>query len=135
MATSQAGSTNLNGLQIHSGWFEIGDAVFDNIVIEGLPDPNAATVFTWNSAGAGYWDLASNWSFPGPGKHPGKNSHTAIFGSAITQPTTVVVSSTYTVNRIELDNANSYAIGGTGTVKLEADPDGPDPTVEVAQGN
>jgi hypothetical protein len=55
----------------------------------------------------------------------------AVFGAAITEPATVAVDSAVTVNGIEFDNANTYAIAGTGSIMLA----GTDPSVTVTSGS
>ena len=100
-----------------------------------------STQFFWNLSGLGDWNDPASWQ-PGGGP-PNSAEHTATFASAISAPSTVVVDTPVTVNRIEFDSANSYAVAGLGSVDLAFDPDDPidpndatgDPTIEVFTGN
>ncbi len=75
--------------------------------------------FTWTSAIPGAWLLGSNWTVGGP---PNATNHTAVFGDAITQASTVLTDGGgVTVKAIEFDSAFSYAIAGPDAVTLEAD--------------
>lgn len=82
--------------------------------LQQVPDP----ISHWSVNGLGSWTVATNWN---PAQAPNTNQHTAVFGSVITAPRTVVVDAAVTVKAIEFNNVNSYAIAGTGSVNLEAD--------------
>ena len=95
-----------------------GSHYIDNLSFGG-PAP---TAFTW-SATSGTWDNQRHWF---PGTVPNTNSHTAIFGSAITVQQTVFTDSAVTVKAIQFgvtdDNglSQSYAITGQGSVNLNS---------------
>jgi hypothetical protein len=77
-------------------------------------------VLTWTSNASGNWNINTNWTPAGiPGTIPGRQ--VAAFGSAITSPQTVYTSTNRTLNRMEFDNANSYAISGVGVIGFQAD--------------
>ena len=79
--------------------------------------------------GLGSWTVATNWN---PAQAPNTNQATAVFGSVITAPRTVVVDAAVTVKAVEFNNSNTYAIAGTGSVNLEADTGSA--AITVAQG-
>lgn len=81
----------------------------------------------WTKSGIGDWHEAANWSAGGPADD---NLQTAVFGTAIGAPTLVGLNSPVTVNRIEFNNpTNRYAIGGHGSVNLQANT--VNPTISV----
>ena len=89
-----------------------------------------ATEFTWTTSNIGDWADPNNWSFPSgfsaPVNRANSPTHTAIFGSGISGPTTVSTQAAVSVNRVVFHNTgNSYAISGLGSVNLEFDPDDP----------
>ena len=87
-----------------------------------VPTP-LGTAFLWTADGAGEWATASSWTPQGPPNGP---THTAIFSSGVAEPTTAVVNTAVTVNRVEFSNAtHGYAVGGLGSVNLVLDPDDP----------
>ena len=73
--------------------------------------------FSWSQDATGAWASMTNWT---PAGIPGTSEHTAVFGAAITANRTVTVDENVTVQNIEFDNVNTYAIAGTGTVQLDA---------------
>ena len=90
---------------------------------------NPAGSIEWNVDAFGDWTEATNWSTL---QAPSTNSDTAVFGGVITTARTVVVDSAVTVKGIVFDNANTYAVAGTGSVNLEAGVG--DAGISVAQG-
>ena len=93
------------------------------------------TDFTWRASGSGLWN-DFNWNPSSPG--PNGFDETVSFAGAISAPSTVVVDTPVTVNRVEFDNATAgYILGGHGGVNLFAttDPNSPvSPTLEVQAG-
>ena len=83
----------------------------------------------WNVDALGDWTDAANWN---PAQTPNANLDTAVFGSVITAPRTVVVDVSVTVKGAVFDNSNTYAIAGTGSVNLEANAG--NAAISVAQG-
>ena len=105
-----------------------GDWDWDHVqygfVGDDIPPP--ATSYEWTTDGMGDWqdpNPDNNWT-PNGGP-PMDSSHTAVFGGMTSGPTLVGVNSSVTVNRIEFDGANPYAIGGLSSVNLATDPDDP----------
>jgi hypothetical protein len=86
---------------------------------------------TWNASGGGSWGTNSNWSPIAPN---GGNA-TAVFGNAITAPSTVTVEGTKFIGTLRFDNANSYTIGGTGTLTIRAIGAGTHGAIDVVSGN
>ena len=82
-----------------------------------IPEPSSS-VRTWSVDASGDWNQAGNWS---PMSSPKDNTHTAVFGSAITGQRAVYTEIAVTVKTVQFDNANTYAITGPGSVNLEAD--------------
>jgi len=81
------------------------------------------TRLEWVADTLGNWSAESSWTpVDGP---PDTANQTAVFGDMTTGPTTAVLTSDVTVNRIEFDSSNSYAIGGLFDVSLGVDPDDP----------
>jgi len=96
-----------------------------------------STSFEWQADGVGDWAVAGSWQLglvdPGLAIANDPN-HTAVFGSLVSTPTTVVTNAHVTVNRVEFNNAtNGYIVSGHGSVNLAASTDGSpvDPTMSV----
>lgn len=105
-----------------------GDWDWDHVQYGFVGDdiPPLATSYEWTTDGMGDWqdpNPDNNWT-PNGGP-PMDSSHTAVFGGMASGPTLVGVNSSVTVNRIEFDGANPYAIGGLSSVNLATDPDDP----------
>ena len=97
----------------------------------GVP---VATQFVWKTDGLGSW-TQGNWT-PTNGvlaNQPNSNQATAILGSAIMQPRTVVVSSAVTMKSLQIDNGSSYAVAGPGSLNLDANTG--IATIDVVQGS
>jgi hypothetical protein len=86
---------------------------------------------TWNASGGGSWGTNTNWSPIAPN---GGNA-TAVFGSSITAPSTVTVEGTKFIGTLRFDNANSYTIGGTGTLTIRAIGAGTHGAIDVVSGS
>ncbi len=83
----------------------------------------------WNVDALGDWTEGANWN---PAVAPSTNLDTAVFGGVITAPRTVVADAAVTVKGVVFDNANTYAIAGTGSVNLDAASG--NASIAVAQG-
>lgn len=107
------GLQNYDGEATTSGQYRvfIDDATY---TVANLP----ATTSAWKLPGSGSWAVSRNWN---PGEVPYGDNRTALFGSAVTQNSTVLIDRDITVKSIQFDNAAfSYAVAGTGTMKLKA---------------
>jgi predicted carbohydrate-binding protein with CBM5 and CBM33 domain len=76
----------------------------------------AAAGATWNLPGNGGYETAANWS---GGSVPNAAGAIANFGSSITAPTTVTLSSSATLGTLRFNSPRSYTIAGAGTLMLE----------------
>jgi hypothetical protein len=72
----------------------------------------------WKANGLGDWDEFSNWS---PSIVPDSPGTTVVLGNAITSPGTIGLDTDRTVNGLTFSNSNGYAIGGHGSVNLDAE--------------
>lgn len=99
-----------------------------------ISQPRALT-FTWNTAGLGDWNGASNWepSF----EAPPTGDDGAIFGDVLDRvaPSSVIVDSDVTIASIQFDSPITYAIVGVGSVNLAAGQRFPNLAVDVQQGD
>lgn len=86
---------------------------------------------TWSHDGPGAWNDAGHWKFVAPATR----DDSALFGDAISSPTTVVVDSDLTINAITFDHSITYGIGGLGSLNLQATSTEIMPKVSVAQGS
>jgi hypothetical protein len=86
--------------------------------------------YAWNVNASGGWGTLSNWN---PGSVPNSNGVTVTFGNVITLPQTVFVESSVIAKTIEFNNANKYALAGTGEIVLAADTGSA--SISVTQGN
>jgi hypothetical protein len=80
--------------------------------------PAVPPVRTWSLNGTGSWGVDTNWS---PNAMPNANTHTAVFGNAISAPTTVVTNSSVRVKEIEFNSPQGYGIAGFGNVTFDSD--------------
>lgn len=85
--------------------------------------------FAWNRDVTGSWESNANWGQ----RPPDSNVSPVLFGDAITTPRTVFLDKNRTVKSITFDNANKYAITGTGSLILEADTG--NAAIDVLQGD
>ena len=97
----------------------------NDVVLQIVSDTGARS---WLPDAAGDINAANNWS----GGLPNADS-TAEFGDAITSSRTVFTDEAFTVGGISFNNANTYAVAGTGSVTLVAGNLG-DPTINVTLG-
>ena len=86
---------------------------------------------TWRNNAAGDWNDADNWL----GGVPDDDSEVAVFGNAIQTPRTVFTDSHVTVQAIQFNNSNTYAITGTGSITLQTGTSAPRSNIDVLLGN
>jgi len=86
-------------------------------------DPPPVTSYEWTANGLGDWQDPNDWT-PSGGP-PMDSTQTAVLGGMTSGPTIVAVNRPVTVNRIEFDSANPYAVAGLASVNLATDPDDP----------
>ncbi|MCH2129227.1 MAG: PEP-CTERM sorting domain-containing protein [Pirellulaceae bacterium] len=104
----------------------------------GPPQLATAWEYTANGDNIGDWASDNNWSAQGGlvvNPRANNPNHTAIFGDAITVPTTIVTNAAVSINNIQFTNtSNSYLVAGHGNVNLYAttDPESPvNPSISV----
>jgi len=98
----------------------------DSVVVVSQLDPNV----NWITSGFGFWDDTANWSTLAPTTA----AQHAIFGNAISAPSTVVVDTPVTVNAITFDHTITYVVAGARSVNLASTSGGTLPTITVTQG-
>lgn len=93
----------------------------DNILLEKL-----VLDLEWNKNASHSWNSASNWvpvnDVSATAVSPNTNASIARFGSVISGPRSVVVSSPVTVRRVDFDSPHAYTISGTNSVSFAARP-------------
>ena len=131
ISTAHGGGPIIDELRICDTWTECLTGV-------GGPPHPPTTRFIWATDGISEWAQPRNWHYdgtpPAGGVRANGADHTAVFADAISVPTTVVTNAAITVNRIEFNNAaNSYAVGGHGSVNLAAKTSNPpmNPSISV----
>ena len=141
---SATASVTLNGETV-SGLPALQIPVVGNLVFRGDIDsvmgvdaipPDADQVF-WKEDHSGDWSVLDNWGPVNQGELPvvpNGNNKRAVFGDVVNAPRTVFNDTPVTVNGIEFDNSNSYAVVGPGSINLQAGTLG-DPQIHVTQGS
>ena len=87
--------------------------------------------FEWSVDASGNWNGTTNWN---PSGVPNGRDVEVLFSGVATSGVNVTVDSSFTVNSIGFDNANSYSIGGAGSVHLQKSSTQVAPTMTVASG-
>ena len=87
-----------------------------------------ASMSSWNVDGDGNWSAAANWT----GVVPNGVGAAAGFAGVITAPRIVSVDGSITLGSLTFDNAQSYTIGGSGTLTIESDQGA---TIDVKSGS
>ena len=123
--TDFIGGEWINNYAYTGNWEEIRISDVARTPVSG-PGP----IRVWADDVSGDWSNGARWS---PTAAPNANTHTAVFGDAITTAQVVYTLADVTAKTIEFDNANTYAIAGTGSVSLEADSG--NAAIDVAQGD
>jgi len=85
---------------------------WDEITYTASPPVTDPTDYEWTNVSGENWNDSTNWSL---GFVP-ESTDTAIFGSAITNPSTVFTETALAVRTIRFNNANSYGVAGNGNV-------------------
>jgi hypothetical protein len=112
-------------------------AVYDRALsaTEVLEHFQAATgtfvgTYVWNVNASGSWNATGNWN---PASVPNTNQVTVSFGNIITSPQTVFTETDVTAKSVQFNNANKYAVAGTGRMILAANSGAA--SISVTQGN
>jgi hypothetical protein len=81
-----------------------------------------ANMFQWNQSGMGAWDTVTNWTpLDGSAAVPNSDAASVLLGNSLTTRSTIVLPAPVTLKAIQFQSANSYAIGGSGSLRLDAD--------------
>jgi arabinogalactan endo-1,4-beta-galactosidase len=101
-------------------------ALFDNLNSNGKPtytgiatlgvDAFGVTQNQWNTSASGSWNTSGNWT---TNSTPTGVGVEADFFGAITGSQTISTSTPITLGTINFNNANTYIIGGTGSVTMQ----------------
>ncbi len=75
-----------------------------------------AVLVQWNQAGGGLWSTNTNWT---PNITPNVATADVNFVGSITAPSTVDINGNKTSGKLTFDNANTYTVGGAGTLTLD----------------
>ncbi len=84
---------------------------------------------TWFYSKGGSWNNSNYWI---GGVVPNGNTQTAILGPLITDSSTLFTNQTVTIKKITFDSSETYALAGTGLLKLESNSGSAE--LEVLQG-
>ena len=105
-------------------------ALINGLQLDLAPPP---IVSTWDIDGAGSWQASASWD---NSLVPAAQNQQAVFGSKISSPEVVVLESAVSVNRVEFNNSQKYAIFGPSqhSVNLVTDTLSNTPTLQVVQG-
>ena len=105
-------------------------ALINGLQLDLAPPP---IVSTWDIDGSGSWQASASWD---NSLVPAAQNQQAVFGSKISSPEVVVLESAVSVNRVEFNNSQKYAIFGPSqhSVNLVTDTLSNTPTLQVVQG-
>ena len=107
---------DLNRYGLMTLWLPQNDSeiefYWDEITYTASPPVTDPTDYEWIKASGGNWNDSTNWSL---GYIP-ESTDSAIFGSAITNPSTVFTETALAVNALRFNNASSYGVAGNGNV-------------------
>ena len=128
--TSGASYTLLtSATPIATGGFSISGQTIGKLTLTPTIDANTVTLTPvlaeggWNQAGGGNWSLgdpgttSGNWN----NYKPTVAGDAALFGSAITEPATIIVDTAHSAGYLSFDNLNSVTIGTIGSSNLTLD--------------
>lgn len=89
--------------------------------------------YAWNVDASGYWTTSGNWWFAtNTTTTPNGTGKEVVFGSIITAPRTVTLTTNRTVGNLVFDGPNAYTLDGTGVLTLDSTtPADPNSTVSV----
>jgi hypothetical protein len=101
-----------------------GSADFDFFELT-IREPSTPTDAQWMppaaAAGSGNWNAAGNWTANVPGTIPNQNTMNVLLGGSITGPSTIFNNAPVIIKSLTINNANKYAIGGTGSITMTSD--------------
>jgi hypothetical protein len=101
-----------------------GSADFDFFELT-IREPSTPTDAQWTppaaAAGSGNWNAVANWTANVPGTIPNQNTMNVVLGGSITGPSTIFNNAAVNIKSLTFNNANKYAIGGTGSITMSSD--------------
>jgi autotransporter-associated beta strand protein len=118
--------TSVNPI-VNTGAFAISGQTLGRVNLVPTINANSITVTTtldegvWNQTGGGNWSVGNSGGPSAPNwdnYKPTVPGDAALFGSAITAPSTVLVDTPHTVSYLRFDSANAYTIGANGSGNL-----------------
>jgi hypothetical protein len=112
-----AGASKVEVFLGWSGGFDVHMAqsvFFDDADLEGIGTPPTAS--EWNPNASGDWNSSGNWK---NGSVPNSAGAEADFFSAITSNHTVFTDTAVTAGILNFNNANTYVIGGSGSLSMQ----------------
>ena len=128
--TSGASYTVLTSVNpITTGGFSLSGQTVGRLSVTPTVSTNTVTITPtldegiWNQTGGGNWSdgnpsaTAGNWT----NYKPTVTGDAALFGSAITSPSTINVDTAHSVGYMRFDNSNAYTIGSNGSANLTLD--------------
>jgi autotransporter-associated beta strand protein len=115
----------VTGVVTPIGVMDTGDAFMADLAFVFIDTP---LLHTWNVDAAGNWSTAASWT----NGEPNAVGDAASFAGVITAPRTISVDGPKTVGSLTFDNAQSYTIGGTGTLTINSNAA---PTINVINGS
>lgn len=131
------GPTGANGeYNVDLGLFLRGGNVKIDDITATLGVGPVVTDFEWTANASGNWNQTGNWTPVGvPGTVPGRQK--ATLGSAITESRIIYNNAARNLNELEINNAFSYIVAGTGSLTFQSDASGPTtiaPVINVLAG-
>ncbi|MEK0448444.1 MAG: hypothetical protein RL088_712 [Verrucomicrobiota bacterium] len=93
--------------------YQLANNIGDTTVKMTIAD---AVLVEWANSGGSLWSTNTNWT---PNITPNVATADVTFGTAIVAPSTVDINGNKTAGRLTFNNANSYTIGGAGTLTLD----------------
>jgi hypothetical protein len=100
-----------------------GSADFDFFELT-IREPSTPTDAQWTppaaAGGSGNWNAVANWTANVPGTIPNQNTMNVVLGGSITGPSTIFNNAPVIIKSLTFNNANKYAIGGTGSITMSS---------------
>ncbi len=142
--TSGASYTVLTSVNpITTGGFSLSGQTVGRLSVTPTVSTNTVTITPtldegiWNQTGGGNWSdgnpsaTAGNWT----NYKPTVTGDAALFGSAITSPSTINVDTAHSVGYMRFDNSNAYTIGSNGSANLTLDNGAAPALVAITSGS
>lgn len=89
---------------------------------------------SWSGSTGGSWTTSANWG-GGSGNTPDTFGESAVFGSAISAPSTINLDSAATVSGLTFSSTRAYTISGFGSLTLDAGASAVEVKTETSAGS